>query len=277
MDAPAENQPKGKKNAAHIIPILTVVISVISLAFGAWQYLENRGSERDLRALQLTEQQYQVMKAKVENSARLEEYYLDVRADLLYWVIGGRKVDVPTTPENGVTSADVAYQSIKDMMGVVETDLGWDSDIGLVNTFVLDDVVSKVQLGVPMKTIHLLVLRNEGLYNLTEVSLDASRQVYSYTNGEWSSAYEPYTVDVGSLAPKAAVAIPMDFDKEYASFDEAGKDHETRGCIALVAGTDQQRAKLWFTDDLTKQRSSRDARDKRATSLMVNPNLSLGG
>jgi hypothetical protein len=276
MGAPAENQPKGRKYTPHIIPILTVVISVLSLSFGAWQYLENRGAERDLRALQLTEQQYQVMKAKVENAAHLEEYYLDVRADLLYWILAGRPADVPVVPDSGATSSDVAYNSVKDMMGGVKTDLGWDSDIGIINTFVLDDIVNNVQTGLPMKTIHLLVLRNEGLYNLTDISVDATRQVYSYVDGQWGSSYEPYRVDVGLLAPRAAVAIPIDFDKSYASFEEQSNDHDAHQCIGFT-GDGQQRATLSYTDELTKQRSSRDTRDKRTTTLMVNPNLALGG
>jgi hypothetical protein len=277
MEPPTKTKPKERKYASHILAVLTVVISAVSLSFGAWQYLENRSAERDLRALQLTEQQYQVMKAKVENGAHLEEYYLDIRADLLYWIIGGRNTDVPTTPENGATTADVAYESIKDMMGELRADLGWDSDIGVINTFVLEDIVNGVEHGIPLKTIHLLVLRNEGLYSLTDITLDVSHQVYSYANDQWSSSYEPYRVDVGSLAPRAAVAIPTDFDKSYASFDDASKDHDTHSCIAFVAGADQQRATLSFTDDLTKQRSTRDTRDKRTTTLMVNPNLSLGG
>jgi hypothetical protein len=165
---------------------------------------------------------------------------------------------------------------MKDMMRGIKTDLGCDSDIGIINTFSLEDIVGNVVSGLPMKAPHLLILRNEGLYGLTDISLDASRQTYSYTDGRWSSSYEPYRVDVGSLAARAAIAIPIDWEKAYASLEEQSNDHQTRNCMAFI-GADQQRAKLSYTDEFTKQLVSRVTRDKRTTTLMVNPNLALGG
>ncbi len=271
------------KSLATLVP---VIVGVCSLLFAGWQYVEKRGADRELAALQVKEQQYKNIVAKAKNAARLDECYLEVTGTLLYGRLlhrtkgqvgfGDEVLQIPPPGKIGEGRLNAALVAVTDDL---RRSLQWAGDLKLARTPIVDDIMMMLENGEGIDSMRFLVLRNAGLYDLGDVQVDTSlvSRVWNGASNDWDCRYEPYHIQTGAVAPGSAVAVCIGVQPTFVDVSETiGASIRPR---ELVPQQDEaHRSQVTFTDELTNHRASRLIRDEyRDTSLIISAYIQVGG
>lgn len=199
-----DKEKKGKHNLGRITVIIPIVISVLSLVFGVYQYFDKRVSEKNRMNLQKVNmdldkkiKELQQREKLMKNQADINIHYLET--DLKGILMTHGKGFTPFHEVN-FEKACLAWLSY------LETILPFDVELTMLESIVYKEIM-KYRDNIQDHHISFFLIRNAGGSKATNISTIFTRR----NKGK----REAYPIRIDQLDPRTAVIFPIDhFNKK---------------------------------------------------------------
>ncbi len=236
-----------KAKLAVWIPIL---ITIVSLAFGAFQYFDKRGQEQTLLDLQVEKDKLQVEKEKLElKIAEAERRQKQADISINYVVTDFQSI------QERIDYQATFDEAVLKWLRFLEKRLPFETSLQIRENTVYAEIKSYDE-DITNHYLTFLLLRNAGKSNATNIRIG-----FSDESGEWSDREQEHLLVLNRLEPGHGVMVPIEH------YDIQTNEHfGTR----LIPAT-----RLTYFDIFLEENKEQKVREKDNHARILGPTLRL--
>jgi hypothetical protein len=223
---------------ARITVLVPVIISLLSLVFGGWQYFEKRQIERIL-----------LRKTEAETSIQIEQCYIDAKLLDIYVMLRFAGEDKEVRINRSIQEEEFDQAYIKWLI-YLEQHLPWKVKLIPIKNICSEQLLRSIQDRIVLKEFTLYLIRNAGQYNLKDLKVSFKA---SPNKGD-----DP--IEVGLLAPGQGAIFIIENQ-----FIQSKPDYFTR----LEPG----REGIVFLDDFRNTKGSVAIRPRFEQARLIAPGI----
>jgi hypothetical protein len=226
---------KEESKSSGLSTIAPVIISIVALIFGGYQYFDKKKLEDQVKQLDIEQKRIEIQRQEIQNKPRLAIQYIDF--------------DISSEKSN--LASFVGYDFDKHFLQWIEKDLSdglpYSVKLSLLKTATYEGVRSH-KLNIKHCRISFFMFRNAGTSNLTNISLGFT----AFPGGK------SYPIKVDNLEPGRGVILIIGVSKPKT---------ETYIGTRLIPGT-----QLEYFDQFNNRQESFEIREPLYVSMVVGPN-----